>query len=168
MLSENATKTGELHLTETEFDLSSIVQKLVEEFRPIAERKGLSLTLTLSGPAMIRGDEVKLRDLVFRNCIDNSIRYTPTGSVHIELTKQDGDVFFVISDTGVGIEPEDKAKLFTEGGHGTHSRDVNPESTGFGLSSAKSIVEAHGGKIWVESEGKNKGTTFAIGLPGTK
>ncbi len=166
MLSETSAKTGSLQLSRNVFDLSPVVTELVDQFRPIAEKKGLALSSTYSGPCNVRGDEIKLRDLVFRNFIDNSIRYTPSGSITIHLYENDGNIFFSIADTGVGLEETDKTRLFTDGGHGTHSRDINPESTGFGLSSAKAIVDAHGGRIWVDSEGKNKGTTFVIGLPG--
>ncbi len=55
--------------------------------------------------------------------------------------------------------------LFREGGHGAHSQESNTHSTGYGLFSAKRIVDAHGGKIWFESEGPGKGTTFFVELP---
>ncbi len=85
----------------------------------------------------------------------------------MELTKSDNVIRFTIIDTGVGISPEDMPKLFTEGGHGTHSKEINPDSTGFGLSIAKQIVEAHSGTIRAESQGSGVGSTFIVELPTT-
>ncbi len=70
-----------------------------------------------------------------------------------------------MEDSGIGITPEDMKKLFTEGGHGKDSTKVNVESTGFGLYIVKSIIEAHKGKVWAESEGAGKGSRFIIELP---
>ena len=66
---------------------------------------------------------------------------------------------------GVGITPEDMQRLFTEGGHGKDSLKINVHSTGYGLYIAKSIVVAHGGKIWAESAGAGKGSRFVVELP---
>jgi signal transduction histidine kinase len=65
----------------------------------------------------------------------------------------------------VGITSEDREKLFTEGGHGVNSIKINVHSTGYGLFIAKKITDAHKGKIWVESEGAGKGSTFFVELP---
>ena len=80
--------------------------------------------------------------------------------------RQDGRVVHLeIRDTGVGISEEDMKNLFTEGGHGKNSQKVNVESTGFGLYIVKNIIEAHGGKVWAESEGEGKGARFIVELP---
>ncbi len=70
-----------------------------------------------------------------------------------------------VVDTGVGITPEDMSRLFTAGGHGKDSIHINVHSTGYGLFIAKSVVEAHGGRIWAESEGTGKGSRFVVELP---
>ncbi|MDD4989466.1 MAG: HAMP domain-containing sensor histidine kinase, partial [Candidatus Pacebacteria bacterium] len=110
------------------------------------------------------GDKEQLKHVV-RNLIDNSIKYTPTGSVNVSLEKKDGKILFAVKDTGVGITPEDKKRLFTEGGHGAESQTINVESTGFGLFIVKGIVEAHHGRVWAESEGKGKGSQFYAEFP---
>ena len=114
---------------------------------------------------MLDGDEEKIRRHVIRNIIDNSIKYTPHGSVRVNLGRDGSKMHLVISDTGVGITPEDMKHLFTEGGHGKDSIKVNVHSTGYGLFIAKQIVEAHGGKIWADSDGEDKGSRFIIELP---
>jgi signal transduction histidine kinase len=81
------------------------------------------------------------------------------------LDKLKGKAAFKVEDTGVGITKEDMACLFTEGGHGKESQKVNVESTGFGLYIVKSIIEAHKGKVWAESDGAGKGSRFIVELP---
>ena len=78
------------------------------------------------------------------------------------------NVRFSVVDTGIGITREDMVRLFAPGAHGLHSRDINPDSTGFGLSSAKAVVDAHYGKLWAESEGPQLGSTFFVELPADK
>ena len=117
------------------------------------------------------GDEEKLRRHVIRNIIDNSIKYTPSGSVKVDLTRVPSSqtaknlLRMTVADTGVGVSKEDMAHLFTEGGRGADAIKVNVHSTGYGLFIAKAIVEAHGGKIWAESEGKDRGSRFIVELP---
>jgi signal transduction histidine kinase len=123
---------------------------------------------------IVSGDEEQLRQ-VFKNLIENSIKYTPKGSVTVRLTQSVADsaadhtaapkVIFSVRDTGVGLTDDDKALLFSQGGRGKDSTKVNVESTGYGLFIAKGIVEAHHGRIWAESEGRDKGTTFYVELP---
>ena len=114
---------------------------------------------------------------VFNNLVENSIKYTKEGKITVGLEKKparnvsgitdtDGDkkILFYVKDTGVGISLEDKKNLFTEGGRGKESVKINVDSTGYGLYSVKLIVEAHKGKVWVESEGHGKGSTFWVEL----
>jgi signal transduction histidine kinase len=114
---------------------------------------------------MVKLDKVHFSEHVLRNLIDNSIKYTPTGTITIGLSRQGDKAVFFVKDTGVGINDEDRARLFTEGGRGKDSIKVNVHSTGYGLYIAKQIVDAHGGKITMESEGPGKGSTFKIELP---
>ncbi len=72
---------------------------------------------------------------------------------------------FSVKDNGIGITPEDMKNLFTEGGHGKESIKTNVHSTGYGLYIAKKIIEAHGGRIWAESDGQDKGARFIVELP---
>jgi two-component system sensor histidine kinase VicK len=104
---------------------------------------------------------------VVSNLANNAINYTPLGSVSVKLEERESCIRFSITDTGVGLSEEDKAVLFTEGGHGKEARAVNPHSTGYGLFIAKRIVDAHHGRIWAESEGRGKGSTFIVEIPTT-
>lgn len=157
---------GTMRLSEQTFDLRGVLESLVAEFKPEAEKKGLVFEAALTtDPCPVCGDEIKLRDFVFRNLVDNAIRYTPKGFIRVELTRINDAVICTVTDTGVGISPETMAQLFTPGGKGAESESINPESTGFGLSSAKEVLEKLGGTIIARSDGTGKGSSFVVGLP---
>ena len=152
--------------TKESFDLKALVAEQVEKAKSGAERKGLTLSFTADESSyQMTGDKAQIGDHVLRNIIENSINYTPSGSVTVSLKKENGKLVFAVRDTGVGITEEDKKRLFTEGGHGKDSQKVNAHSTGYGLYIAKNIILAHGGTIRAESEGASKGSTFIVELP---
>jgi signal transduction histidine kinase len=158
--------TGELSIAHEPFDLKESVAHIFTEHRRDGEAKGLAMRFNAKeGAYPVEGDARKIEHNVIRNLVDNAIRYTPQGFVEMMLTKTEVMARLEVHDSGVGITREDMARLFTQGGHGTDSKKVNPSSTGFGLFVAKRIVEAHGGRIWAESGGANSGTRFFLELP---
>lgn len=158
-------KSGRVTYDMTDVDLKAIIDEVSKDLRTTAEAKGLLFKLDVPAePFVLKADRLQLLN-AFKNLIDNSIKYTPKGSVTVSLRKVDGKIRFMIEDTGVGICDEDKERLFTEGGHGVNSQKVNVESTGFGLYIVKNIIEAHHGKVWAESEGEGKGARFIAELP---
>lgn len=158
-------KSGKVTFTMAPFDLKSLIESIAKDLAPAAAAKGLALNLHLGDePLIVNGDSAQLVN-AYKNLVDNSIKYTPSGSVTLDLMKRDGKAVFTVSDTGVGITPEDMKNLFTEGGHGKESTKINVDSTGFGLYIVKNIVEAHKGRVWAESEGAGKGSRFIVELP---
>jgi len=158
-------RSGKVSYTMAPFDLKALIDEVAGALKGNAEAKGLSYTVdTGTEPLTYTGDRGQLVN-VFKNLIDNSIKYTPQGSVTVSLARKNGAYRFEVADTGVGITPEDMKCLFTEGGHGKESTKVNVESTGFGLFIVKSIIEGHTGKVWAESEGAGKGSRFIVELP---
>ena len=146
-------------------DFKSIVTETVEKQKDVAKDKGLTLDLQIvEGDYKMTGDATQLPQAV-RNLIDNSIRYTPTGSINAQLTINNNRILFSVKDTGVGISDELKPKLFTKGGRDKDSLKININSTGFGLAFVKGVVEAHKGRVWAESPGVGKGSTFYMELP---
>lgn len=159
-------KKGTLMIEKETFDLLGSVREAVAKFRPEAAKKGLDLRFSDKvGSCLIEGDRAKLEHHVLRNLIDNSIHYTPKGSIEINLTWDLTSATLSIIDTGVGISPADMSHLFTEGGKGSDSSRVNPASTGYGLYVARMVVEGHKGKIWAESDGPGHGSRFYVKLP---
>src|SRR3990167_1637858 len=158
-------KKGTVAYAKKKFDFRTAIREIVRELKPTADEKRLAIELRIGeGAFLFEGDEDKIRRHVLRNLIDNAIRYTPSGSAKVGLS--DGAVIrFSVEDSGVGIATDDMPKLFTAGGHGKDSIKVNVHSTGYGLFIAKQVVEAHGGRIWAESGGEGKGSTFIIEFP---
>ena len=110
------------------------------------------------------GDERKIKQILL-NLLSNAVKFTPEGGrISITANKTDNGAEISVSDTGIGIAPEDQPKIFEEfrqvGSDSTHKT----EGTGLGLTLAKKFVELHGGRIWVESE-LGKGSTFTFTLP---
>lgn len=161
---DNLTK-GVIKYNMQPMDFRDLVTKLIEEKKAPALAKGLQLDSDISdGSYNMSGDTIWIREAI-NNLIENSIRYTKKGEIKIELESVNGKIKFKITDTGVGITPEDKKNLFTQGGRGANSVKINVDSTGYGLYSVKLIIEAHKGRVWVESEGQDKGSTFFVELP---
>lgn len=161
-------KKGTITFKKEPFDLKALVEKRFAALKPAAEAKGLAMSLAVDAagaPYMMLGDEAQFGDHVLQNLIQNSINYTPSGSIAVSLGRENGRIVFAVKDTGVGITDEDKKRLFTEGGHGKDSVKVNAHSTGYGLYIAKEVVDAHGGTIRAESEGAGKGSRFVVELP---
>lgn len=147
------------------FDFSETVRRTAEVFSSGAKEKGLRFSVSVDNFCAMVGDERQLGEHVLRNLFENALRYTPSGGITVTLKKAGATARLSVADTGVGIPAGDMGKLFTEGGHGEHSKEVNPDSTGFGLFIAKKIVEAHGGRVWAESAGPRTGATFFVELP---
>ena len=146
-------------------DLKKLVTEVIEKEIEAAKEKGLSLDLRVAdGGYNIKGDASQLGQAV-KNLIDNSIRYTLKGGLIINLSRTDNKILLAVKDTGMGISDELKPKLFTKGGRGKDSLKVNVNSTGFGLSFVKGVVEAHQGRVWSDSAGPNQGSTFCMELP---
>jgi signal transduction histidine kinase len=146
--------------------LSELVQSVVEELRPQADKKGLALNWqTLGEKTYVRADEEKLRQVIM-NLVDNAIKYTPKGQVDVSIKKIGTDkIRSSVKDTGIGMKKDEMEVLFGKFIRGREVPKVWTEGVGLGLYVAKMIIEEHKGKVWAESEGENKGSTFNVELP---
>ena len=159
-------RKGIMSFYKNPFDLKNSLEQIIRQQKPAAEKKHLMLNLVVGeGSFTMNGDEEKISRHVLRNLVDNAIKYTQTGEIRIELTRIDDTIRLSIKDHGIGITPEDMAKLFTEGGKGKDSTKVNVHSTGYGLFVAKTVTDAHDGKITAESQGPGTGAQFTVEFP---
>lgn len=151
-------------------NLKDLVESVIGELKPNIDRSGLAFAFS-QVPAdpkerfMVHADKDKLKQVV-ANLIDNSVKYTPKGSLEVGLLKSASDrkIVFSVKDTGVGIAPAVMPKLFQKFIRADNANKQNIYGTGLGLFVAKEIVSAHKGRIWAESDGEGKGSTFYLEL----
>lgn len=145
---------------------SAIIASVVEEFQQIAQSKGLTLRFKKEkDDPSVRLDEEKMRQVAF-NLIDNAMRYTPKGgSITITLTINPYHLLFSVVDTGIGLDKQELNSLFQKFVRSREVARIHTEGVGLGLYVARRIVEDHGGRIWAESAGKGKGSSFFVELP---
>ncbi|MFZ5855780.1 MAG: sensor histidine kinase [Chloroflexota bacterium] len=150
-----------------EVDVSSLVATAIKRLTPTARAKRITLTSSLSRdlPRLL-ADEDRLGQ-VLTNLTANGIQYTPEGGmVTISAERKNGEIQISVADTGVGIPPEHLAHIFTRFYRVDKSRSrASGGGSGIGLTIARHLVEAHGGRIWAESEGDGKGSRFVFTLP---
>jgi signal transduction histidine kinase len=158
-------ENGTLAYDMKNIDFKEIVSDKIESLKDVIEKKKLKLTIKLSdGDYKMIGDKSQLSEAV-RNLIENSLYYTIKGSIIIALKREANKIIFSVKDTGVGVRAEDKDIIFKAGGAAKDAAKINVNSSGYGLAFVKGVVEKHKGKIWFESEGHNKGSTFFVELP---
>ncbi len=113
----------------------------------------------------IRADDVKLKQIV-ANLLSNAAKFTPEGgSISLEARKNGTDLMVSVSDTGIGLNPEHHQRIFEAFEQVDSAYSRRQEGTGLGLALTRRMVELHGGRIWVESEGENQGSTFTFVIP---
>jgi signal transduction histidine kinase len=144
--------------------IEAVIEEICTSFEPRLEEKRLGLKVSLPPELpLVLGDPAHL-SRVLSNLVGNACNYTPSGAIVVGAQPVNGSVQVSVSDTGIGISPEDQERLFTHFFRGEHEVVRRNRGSGLGLLIARSIVEAHGGEIWVESE-LEKGSTFHFTLP---
>jgi signal transduction histidine kinase len=115
-------------------------------------------------PVVVEGDRQRLVQLV-QNLVGNAVKYSPAGApVRVAVARNGTEARITVADEGIGIRPEDLPRLFQKFSRLENARKSGAPGTGLGLYICRSIVEAHGGRIWAESE-PQKGSTFVVTLP---
>jgi heavy metal sensor kinase len=145
-------------------DLREVVVDVAEHMRLVAREKGVTLPAEGVAPCSVRGDEDLLRRLLF-NLVDNAIKFTPAGgTVRIETIRGDAEAKIAIIDSGIGIAPEHLPHVFQRFYRVDSASGPDVDGTGLGLAIARSIAEAHGGSIAIEST-VGEGTRAILTLP---
>jgi signal transduction histidine kinase len=150
------------------FDFGELIEDTVKDLSITAEKKGLKLIFNLPEDKkyFVNGDKEKIRQIII-NLIDNSIKYTTNGSIEVSMNSKDNKIIMVIKDTGVGIEKGKEETLFDKFTRGEGSK-LNTSGSGLGLYLVREIAKAHGGRVWAESEGLGKGSTFFVEIAEAK
>jgi two-component system, OmpR family, sensor histidine kinase CiaH len=153
---------GTAALSLANVDLSEIAGTVTRQFESVAVAKGLRLESAIEPAVFVSGDADRLQQLAVI-LIDNAIRYTSTGRVRVEVSRERGTAVLSVSDTGPGIAPEHHQRLF-ERFYRIDAARSSQDGTGLGLALAKWIVESHHGRIDLAST-PGAGTTFTVSLP---
>jgi signal transduction histidine kinase len=158
-------ETGQIVLEIKEISFREVVKRSCDDLRSVAKEKGIKLKVELAQKSLpkIEGSSTRLQQ-VMTNLVSNAINYTPEGEVTIRMSEESDHLLIEVMDTGIGIPPEDLPHLFDDF---FRASNVEAKGTGLGLSIVKRIVEAHQGKIWVESPSPetNTGSKFTFTLP---
>ena len=157
---------GRMQYNFTSLDIADVVKDVVKEVRPTVTHAKLDLKLLYdeNQKYTVSVDRGKIKQVIF-NIIDNSIKYTPKGSISVSIEKtKNKKVRISIKDTGVGIKATVIPKLFQKFTRAPDASDTNILGTGLGLYVADQILKAHNGRAWAESEGQGKGSQFYIEL----
>jgi len=158
-------EAGRMELELATFDLPLAIDNARTFVRERATRHGITLDVKIDERlGDIVGDERKIKQILL-NLLSNAVKFTPEGGrVGINARQTNGTAEISVTDTGIGIAPEDQPKIFEEFRQVGTDYAHKVEGTGLGLTLAKKFVELHGGRIWVESE-VGKGSTFVFTLP---
>jgi signal transduction histidine kinase len=158
-------EAGRMELELTDFHLPTALDNALTLVRERAARRSITLNISIDERlGEVRADERKIRQVVL-NLLSNAIKFTPEGG-RIEIAAaepKDGSVEVSVSDTGIGIAPEDQEAVFEEFRQvGTAQKKA--EGTGLGLTLCRKFIELHGGRIWVKSQ-VGQGSTFTFTIP---
>jgi two-component system phosphate regulon sensor histidine kinase PhoR len=160
-------EAGRLELEWRPVSVAALVNGCVETARLKAESKGLRIRVEVpAGLPAVRGDAVQLGE-VLQNLVDNALQYTPPGGrIDVTAYSNGQEVIFTVADTGIGIPETDLERIFERFYRVDTARSHEAGGTGLGLSIARHIVDAHGGRIWVESA-VGQGSRFRFSIDST-
>jgi signal transduction histidine kinase len=157
-------ETGTMRLDLVTLDVSQLIDEIVDLYRHVAEDKRIALSFGCPENIYITADRNRMRQ-VLANLLDNAIKYTgPEGSVAIDAYEKNGQIAIRVRDDGAGIPPEEISKIWDRLHRGDASR--SQPGLGLGLSLVKAVVQAHKGRIGVQSE-LGGGSVFTLYLPST-
>ncbi len=162
-------ESGQLELVEESYNLADLIQAelVLSNARAVGKPIDIHVEVDQDLPTRLFGDELRIKQIV-TNLLSNAVKYTKEGSVTLKVNFEWNDdeimLYFIVSDTGIGIKQEDLEKLFSGFKRLELNKNRNIEGTGLGLNIAKSLVELMNGTINVESE-YGKGSTFTVSIP---
>ena len=157
-------EAGRMELEPAEFDLKDAVENAMSLVRERAHRRGIAFQRTIDdNVGLIRADERKVKQVLL-NLLSNALKFTPEGGeIHVRGELRDGMAQISVTDSGVGIAPEDQEAVFEEFRQ-VGKAEKKAEGTGLGLAISRKFIELHGGRIWVKSQ-VGTGSTFAFTIP---
>jgi len=168
LLDYSRIESGRLQLENLEqADIVELVQNALQSISYLINRRQQQIEMDIPSSLIAKIDKFRIEQVI-TNLISNAVKNTqPGGKIHIMLEEKNDQAEFSVTDNGVGLNREEMSRLFQKFGKIERKidADIDIQGTGLGLFIAKEIVEMHGGKIWAESEGRNKGSKFLFTIP---
>ncbi len=168
ILDLSTVEIGKVKLELSHVNIKNLLEESLIMIREKCLKHGITLNLNINKDVerlKITADELRLKQIMF-NLLSNAAKFTQDGGVIEVSSNQDGkELLLNVTDTGIGIDPENQEKIFEEFYQVKSSIKDKTPGTGLGLPLSKKLVEMHGGRIWVESNGKGKGSKFSFSLP---
>ena len=160
-------ESNKLSLNLQKENLIEIMKECIDDIKYMLSGRQLNLELNFKNTIYIEVDKLRIEQVI-TNLVSNAIKNTPSyGTISLNLKEANDSIYIEVKDTGVGLTEEDMDKLFKKFGkierYG-QKLEIDTEGSGLGLFISKQIIDLHGGAIWVESEGRNKGSKFIIRL----
>jgi signal transduction histidine kinase len=168
LLNVSKIEQGGMKYEMTKLDFSELVIGVIKDLSVTAENKGLKFINNISHNKKysVNGDKDKLRQVLI-NLVDNSIKYTKEGQIEVSIKEENNKIILSIKDTGMGVSKENINTLFSKFFR-EDKKDLNMSGSGLGLYLVKEIIDAHKGRVWIESDGAGKGSTFFVELSEVK
>jgi PAS domain S-box-containing protein len=157
-------EAGHVELRLESFDMHSLIDRTIQTLTPLAAKKQLTLIADLAPEVGRLTSDRRRVEQILLNLVNNAIKFSERGEIRIACRAHDNQVLTSVADTGMGIKPEDMAKLFTTFRQLDSTLSRKHDGTGLGLAICKKLVELLGGEIWVESEW-GSGSVFTFVLP---
>lgn len=166
LLNLSRIESGRMEYTFAPVKMEDVLREIYDTFIIRAKDNKLYLDLKLPENPLpeISTDKNKIREII-SNLVDNALKYTPKGGVTVRLTGDEEKMTVAVSDTGIGVPKDELPYLFAKFSRGKDTLRLNTGGTGLGLHVGQRMIEELHGKIWVESAGKDKGSTFFVELP---
>ncbi|MFW9989771.1 MAG: sensor histidine kinase, partial [Candidatus Odinarchaeota archaeon] len=160
---------GKFKLKKEKTDINHLIKDCIKEMMYLIKQRELNLEHNLMDVLFLEIDKVRIEQVI-SNLLSNAIKNTPpNGIISINSLKIDDKVKVIIKDTGIGLTKEEMNRIFIRFGkierYGNGLEYIDIQGTGLGLFISKEIIDLHEGQIWVESEGRDKGSTFIFKLP---
>ena len=154
-------ESGMDKIVKADLNLREVLEQVCQDMEPLCKKKHLQLEQSFSADLLnMKGD----RDMLYRifvNLIGNSVKFTEIGRILVTGRKVEDKIFVSVSDTGLGLDKVDLERIFDR----FYQKTASSMGIGVGLTISREIVVLHGGRIWAESEGLGKGTTFKVEFP---
>src|SRR3989344_7691051 len=164
MLDVSRIEAGRIRISLSTFKMTDVVSEISELLATIAKQKGIQLVVGAQSNFTVQSDLNKVKQIL-NNLIGNSLKFTDKGSITVTSNVQNQIMRVFITDTGMGIGPDDQKKLFNKFSQISSQQTGKPPGTGLGLYISRQLCQIMGGDMWIERSELGKGSTFAFSVP---